>query len=52
MLKKVFTRDCPGCDFIRTREDGKTICRWGKNKKDKELIPPKGKKTPKCNLKR
>jgi len=50
MLQKVFTMNCPKCDLMKVRDDGKSICSWGKSKKSKELITPKGKKVIKCKL--
>ena len=52
MLKKVFTKDCGKCNLLKTRDDGKSICHWGKSKKAKELITSKGKKAIQCKLKR
>jgi len=50
MHQKVFTKECIKCDLMKVRDDGKSICYWGKSKKSKELIPPKGKKVLKCKL--
>lgn len=48
MYQKVFTEECIKCDLMKVRDDGKSICNWGKSKKI--LMPPKGKKVLRCKL--
>lgn len=52
MSTKTFTKDCAKCSLMKVRESGESICHWGKSKKDKLLINPKGKKVIECKLKR
>ena len=49
-LTKTLTIDCIDCGHLEPSEDKKFICKWGKTKKGKLLLPKKGKKTIKCNL--
>lgn len=53
-LKKVYTTDCYKCANRTLHpgyDDGKTeICIWGKSKRFKKLVEPKGKKKLNCKL--
>jgi len=51
MPKKVLTIDCGNCEFCSVDDNNSNfICSWGKNKKNKVMDPPKGKKIIRCNL--
>jgi len=49
-LTKTLTIDCIDCGYLEPSEDKKLICKWGKTKKGKLLLPKKGKATIKCKL--
>lgn len=50
MLTKSLTIDCIDCGHLNTTESNKFICKWGKTKKGKLLLPRKGKGNLKCKL--
>ena len=51
-MTKTLTIDCSKCNLFRIEENNVFKCTWGRGKKSKVLLPPKGKKQIKCNLKR
>ncbi|MFW9871807.1 MAG: hypothetical protein ACFFG0_01810 [Candidatus Thorarchaeota archaeon] len=48
MRKKVFTKDCPSCEFCSVQDNSNFVCSWGQGKKN--MISPKRKKVISCNL--
>jgi hypothetical protein len=47
---KCLTVDCIECGYFKKSINNKFICKWGKTKKGKYLLPPKGKESLKCKL--
>ena len=50
MRKKTVTTDCAACDKMFVNDSNNMTCSWGQAVK--VLLPQKGKKPRKCNLKR
>lgn len=50
-MKKVITKDCPSCDYLKIDDDSNLQCGWGKSESIKFLVEHKGRKLKTCNLK-
>ena len=50
-IHKTFTRDCHDCPKLDKLEMDVHLCKWGKSKVKKILLPPKGKNEVHCRLK-
>lgn len=51
-MTKTLTTDCQECKSFKIDDEGNFKCSWGNTKKPKVLLPPKGKKSIRCKLKK